>query len=258
MNMAIGDALSFRKRMISATKGLKAAGSSVLDIVYPRSCEGCGSRMEQDGYLCWDCLCTSEKLSRPYCEKCGDPVDGLVEGSYECSWCRRSHPLFSTARSVFRYRGAAVQVIQQLKYAGGVHLVGDVADYMAGAARSVFGKVRFDLVVGVPLHARKERERGYNQAGLLADAVASRLRVDGFNGIVRRMRDTVSQTELKSVERARNVNGAFCVDDPDWLFSKHVLLVDDVITTGATVNEVSSTLIKAGAASVNVISFARG
>ncbi len=229
-----------------------------LDLVYPRSCVGCGVSMVQPGHICWDCLRESEKISRPFCETCGDPVDGLIEGTYECTWCRKNVPQFVSARSVFRHRGAVLGVVHELKYSGGVYLVGEMAEFMAGAVRSLFLKAAFDVVVGVPLFPRRERERGFNQGALLADAVAGRLSVESFNRVVERIRDTASQTALKSRERAVNVKGAFRVRHPDWLLSKHVLLVDDVMTTGATVAEISKVMMRAGAASVHVISFARG
>ena len=233
-------------------------GATALDLVYPRACEGCGESMDAAGYLCWDCLRQTEKVTRPYCEKCGDPVDGLVEGSYECSWCNRNRPQFEAARSVFMYRGPVMDMVHQLKYSGGVHLVNDMGEIMAGAAKSTFAGVRFDVAIGVPLYARRERERGYNQAGVLASSIARKMGLECFNRAIARCRDTSSQTELKASDRARNVRGAFRSDYSDWLFSKHVLLVDDVMTTGATVDEVSRILKQAGAASVHVISFARG
>lgn len=233
-------------------------GCTALDLVYPRSCAGCGVNMSEPGHICWECLRESEKVTRPFCEKCGDPVDGLVEGSYECSWCVKNRPHFVYARSVFRHKNSILRIVHELKYAGGVHLVGEMAELMAAAVRSLFSSLRFDVVVGVPLFPRRERERGFNQGALLADAVAGKLGVESFNRVVVRVRDTNSQTELKSRERAANVKGAFSVAYPDWLLSKHVLLVDDVMTTGATVNEVSKVMMRAGAASVHVITLARG
>lgn len=230
----------------------------MLDLIYPRVCAGCRDVMVQPGYLCWDCLCLSEKVTRPFCERCGDPVDGLVEGSYVCTWCLKNKPAFDSARSVFRYGGPAGNLVQELKYRGGVHMVNEMAEYMAGAVRSVFAPVRFDLVAGVPLYPRRQRERGYNQAGLIADAVGRKLGLESFNRGVRRIRDTVSQTELKASRRSSNVKGAFAVADEGWIFGKHILLVDDVMTTGATVGEVSRVIKQAGAASVRILTFARG
>ncbi len=237
---------------------LSRAGSAALDIVYPRCCEGCGSRMEGPNYLCWECLMRADKISRPFCELCGDPVDGRVDGFYTCGWCERKRPQFDKARSVFRYKGPVMRAVQQFKYHGGIHLVRGLAEIMAASVKSFYSDVRFDLVIGVPLFARKERERGYNQAALLADAVATKIGCDSFNRAVVRTKDTRSQTELKASERNTNLKGAFEVRHPRWVRERHILLVDDVITTGATIAAVSRSIKKAGAASVNVISIARG
>ncbi len=185
-------------------------------------------------------------------------MDGLVEGVYSCGWCARSKPVYEKARSVFRYNGPVLRAVQQLKYHGGIHLVHGMAELMAAAAKSFYSGVRFDLVLGVPLFARKERERGYNQAALLADAVARTLRCDSFNRAVMRARDTKTQTELRAAERKKNVRSAFAVRHPRWVSERHILLVDDVITTGATVAEVSKALMQEQAASIRVISLARG
>ena len=151
-----------------------------------------------------------------------------------------------------------MDMVHQLKYTGGVHLVDDMAEIMAGVVKSMFGDIRFDVVIGVPLYSRRERERGYNQAGVLATSIAAKMGLECFNRAISRCKDTSSQTELKASARAKNVRGAFRSDYGEWLFSKHVLLVDDVMTTGATVGEVSRVLKSLGAASVRVISFARG
>jgi ComF family protein len=242
-------------RAVSIARSLQGG---VLDIVYPRTCEGCGAAMQGPGFFCWDCLRQSEKVARPFCEKCGDPVDGLVEGTYECSWCSRNRPLFERARSVFRYKGPVKRAVHQFKYGAAVHLAPDMAELMAAAVRSLYAGVPFDVAVGVPLFPRKERERGYNQAALLASRIARSLKIDCFNSLLARVRDTETQTELSAADRKKNMKGAFEVRYPDWILERHVLVVDDVMTTGATAGELAMAIMHAEAASVHVISFARG
>jgi ComF family protein len=151
-----------------------------------------------------------------------------------------------------------MRAIQQFKYSGGLHLAKEMAEVMAAAVSSFYSGVTFDLVLGVPLFARKERERGYNQAALLADKISRVLGVDSFNRAASRIRDTGTQTELKASQRKKNVRGAFNIEQRDWISERHILVVDDVITTGATVAELSRALKEEGAGSVRVISLARG
>lgn len=237
---------------------LRSAAASTLDLVFPRSCEGCGGSVDQPGYICWNCLCSMEKIHRPYCELCGDPVDGRLDVEYMCSWCSKAHRGFDQARSLFRYRGPAVKLVQCLKYGNGMYLADGMAELMAAVIDSLWGGVRFDVVAGVPMHSRKERSRSYNQAALVATALSRRTGIEAFNRVLKRTGDKGSQTVLKAAQRARNVKGSFEVADKAWICGRNVLLVDDVMTTGATAGEVGSVLKEAGAASVRVLTFARG
>jgi ComF family protein len=134
----------------------------------------------------------------------------------------------------------------------------DLADFLEACWRTHFNGADLDAVTFVPLFPRKQRERTYNQSHLLAAELAPRLRCPLLTRCLRRVRYTATQTHLSMDERAANVRGAFAVSDPDWVAGRNLLLVDDVMTTGATVSECARVLKEAGAGRVYVITVARG
>jgi ComF family protein len=234
-------------------------GSTLLDLVYPRSCAGCGGAIKDEaGHICWDCLAEMKVIGEPFCTICGDPIHGKVEHKYACAWCLDHRPHFDLARSVVRYRGVAQVVVQALKYAKMTCLTQDLVSLLSAGMRSYYLTERIDAVTFVPLHARRERERSYNQAKLLAKGLAEAFELPLLPKSLRRIKPTPTQTDLSASERRKNVNGAFTSEDGRWLKGRNLLLVDDVMTTGATVDECAKVLKKAGAARVCVITVARG
>jgi len=214
--------------------------------------------LEEPGHVCWDCLSALEPVEPPYCAKCGDPVEGDAGVEFFCSSCARNEPPFVSARSAFRYRGPMKSLVQALKYGGMTNLAADMGTMLAGCAAAHFADAGIDSVEGVPLHPRRQRHRTYNQSALLAAGVAGRLGVPLLAGGLVRLRDTASQTFMNMAKRRDNVRGAFAVTDPSWVEGRRILLVDDVMTTGATVSECAGVLEKAGAAGVYVATVARG
>lgn len=238
---------------------LSAIGTVLLDFVYPRTCQGCGGPVgNRPGHVCWDCMAALEWVTAPLCHVCGDPVYGSVQHEYRCSACARSRPAFDQARSSARYRGPLQAMMQAFKYGDGLHLTDDFVALLHACVRAHWPSARFDAVAGVPLHPRKQRERTYNQSGLLARTLARRMEALDMSRVLRRVKPTVSQTGLNAMQRRANVNGAFDIDHADWIKGRAFLVVDDVMTTGATVNACARTLKKAGARAVHVVTVARG
>lgn len=233
--------------------------STLLDIVYPRSCVACGNTTgEGQGYICWDCESGFDVISMPFCSVCGDPAEGLVEHQYLCSYCQRVRPYFEAARSAVRYRGAVRTILHSLKYGKMTFLVRDLLPFLSACVKTHYSRVCFDGVTFVPLYPRKERERTFNQARLLGGKLARELELPFLPDCLRRTRYTVTQTDLDASKRRANVHGAFAAQNRKWLDGRTLLLVDDVMTTGATVNECSKVLKEAGAAGVFVVTVARG
>ncbi len=231
----------------------------LLDMVYPRSCLGCGKPEPQTfRYMCWDCWSDASHIEPPFCDLCGDPVAGTIEHDFICYACSAARPAFDGARSAVRYDGVVGEALRLLKYEKGLWLARDMTDLLMSCLRAEYPGLWFDVVVPVPLYPVRRRERSYNQSAVLAAGLARRLRCKMSFRLLRRIRPTVTQTNLTAAQRLSNVNGAFIHGSRKKLFGRKVLLVDDVMTTGATVNACAKALKKGGADSVHVLTVARG
>ena len=238
---------------------LSALMPTVLDLVYPRECAGCGGPAGREAqHFCWDCVAGFEFITDRFCSICGDPVEGMVEHEFTCSMCRDHRPHFDRARSAARYRGHLREALHAFKYNHATHLSRDFVSLLANCVHAHYGAVRFDAVTCVPLYPRKERERTYNQATLLAGGLAEELDLPLLGNCLRRTRSTATQTNLTANERRKNIRGAFTAEQQKWIDGRSLLLVDDVMTTGATVDEVAKVLKKGGAHKVYVVTVARG
>ena len=232
---------------------------ALADLLYPRVCLAChGDAAREQGFLCWDCRAGLEYIAGEFCAQCGDPIEGVAGHEFRCSACQDRKPGFVLARSAVRHRGLFRNAVWAFKYENAICLAADFAQLLEGCVRAHYGRIAFDAVTCVPLHPRKERERTYNQSALLGQETARRLGVPFFGGCLRRVRDTSTQTHLSAAGRRRNVHGAFAVRAAEWIEGRTLLLVDDVMTTGATVDECARMLKKAGAAGVYVVTLGRG
>lgn len=190
------------------------------------------------------------------CQICGDRVGkGSVDGL--CPACRRRRPHFDLARAALAYDGPQRRLVHSFKYNGATWLADDLADMMEAAARADFDLREVDAVLPVPLHPAKFILRRYNQSALLASRLARRLRAPLMQGALSRVRDTGTQTRLGRPMRERNMAGAFAVECPGAVRARTLLLVDDVMTTGATAGEIARTLKAAGAWRVWVLALCR-
>lgn len=194
-----------------------------------------------------------ERIAPPWCRCCGTPlrIDGL------CGPCRQRRPRFAYARAAARYEGLVREAIHALKFGGRRGLAGPLGDLLAGLGPSALPGAAPDLLVPVPLHRRRERERGYNQALLLSRRLGLAWGVAVATDVLVRQGATIPQVDLDAPARRRNVRGAFAVARPEAILGRHVVLVDDVLTTGATAGECARSLSRAGAAVVGVLTVAR-
>jgi competence protein ComFC len=230
-----------------------------LDLIYPRFCVGCDTVVrDRENHICWDCFSSVDILSSPICSICGDPADGIIEHEYTCSWCVNRRPHFDRARSAVRYRGVVKDSLQAFKYNNQIHMVSDLAELLVSCVKTHYSDDEFDAVTVVPLDSKKQRQRSYNQSTLIGQKLASAIGVKCAPECVCRTKAVRPQVELNARQRIMNVKGIFEVREQAWVKGRSFLLVDDVMTTGATVNELSKVLKGAGADRVCVATVARG
>ncbi len=231
----------------------------LLAIVYPLDCFICGERIDRKEYnpLCSGCFGKIKKIYPPFCAKCGTPLSAELTPVNICAECRRKRYFFDQAWASTSYEGVMRSCIHSLKYGRHIALGDLLSRILIDFARRYMDMNRFDCIIPVPLHSAKLREREFNQSRLLAQPLA-----DSFNkkmllrGLVR-VKYTLPQSELTSSEREENVRGVFSVNDPQSVKGKNILIIDDVFTTGATLNECALVLKENGAGRIEVLTLAR-
>jgi ComF family protein len=239
----------------AAGRGLRPWLTAALDLLFPPFCPVCRSALGpgRRDPLCGACWQALERIAPPWCRRCGEPLS--IEGL--CGQCRRHRRSFVYARAALRYGPVAREALHAFKFDGRRALAVPLADVLAGLGLSALPGAAPDLLIPVPLHPRRERERGYNQSALLARRLGYAWGVAVAPGALVRAVATAPQSELDAAARRRNVRRAFVVRRPDLVIGRHVLLVDDIFTTGATVGECARALNRAGAAAVGVLTVAR-
>ena len=242
-----------------------ALARGLLDLVFAPVCLGCGGPVptaSAERLVCGVCWSRIRALPIPRCERCWAPKPLPPPGvpvRESCSTCDLLPPSLRAVRSACVLEGPARELVHALKYGGWTAAAEPLGARMAALSfpLETSGEVR--LVVPVPVSSVRHRERGYNQAELLARAVARRRGWIDASGVLERARSVSSQTTLHPTERRANVAGAFRVSAARQreLHREHVLLVDDVWTTGATALACADALIQGGARAVSVVTFAR-
>lgn len=228
---------------------------AVLDLLFPPHCIGCHAQVAQAGF-CAQCWSGIGFLDGPGCACCGLPFAVGLEGSNLCAACLTKPPAFDAARAIFAYDEKSRGAVLALKHADRLDLVPGFARWLGRSGRTVLEGC--DLVIPVPLHPVRLWRRRYNQSAELARRLARDCKLAYQPHVLIRSRPTQSQGAMASARaRRRNVLGAFKVADPAKVAGKRVLLLDDVLTTGATVEACARALKRAGASHVNVLALAR-
>jgi ComF family protein len=230
---------------------------SAIDFIYPPSCVGCGSATDEPHALCASCWRGMPLIARPYCERLGTPFALDYGGALLSPQAMADPPVFGRARAVARYDGLARDLVHRLKYGDRHDLALPMARWMSRAGSDVLEGS--DFLVPVPLHAVRMWMRRANQSAVLAANIGSARGMPVAHQALLRVRRTKPQVGLSKAERGDNLQGAFAVS-PDGLAQvsgRRIVLIDDVMTTGATVNACSRALMRAGAANVDVLVFAR-
>lgn len=237
-----------------------ALGAKLAELLaFPSVCRRCGGLLEKPGQriLCPECLAALAACRAPYCPSCGRFFDG--DGSpHPCGACLRRTPALSAVRSAARYDGAVKDVLLLFKYKGLRPLGRPLAAFLHTALETDNPPWRkADILVPVPLHRRRKRERGFNQAEVLAEALSRLTEIPVASRALRKTAPLRPQTSLRAEARRVNIRGAYRVARPDAVKGKVVVLVDDVCTTGSTLGECARVLRRAGAADVRGVTVAR-
>ncbi len=241
-------------------RAIKPVLNGFLDLVYPRDCVNCGDLVEGErfDYICSRCVDELYRVEPPWCSTCGFPFYGKLEGDRNCPHCVELDPVFEKGRTLFLYRALGRNLKHELKYNRAHFLLGDFRRLIQ-EAKDLEVFLAGAILVPVPLHPRKLRERGFNQSLLLARCIA---KVSGdlpVDNLLERIIDTSSQTRLGREQRIKNMERAFALKADAQIFvEKKYVVVDDVFTTGATLNACCATLQKAGAEKLRVLTLGHG
>ncbi|WP_369412596.1 ComF family protein [Neoroseomonas alba] len=242
--------------------GARRASAALLDALLPPRCLSCEAEVAEHGTLCAACFTALTPVTAPFCARCGVPFahEGqgeAGEGGLLCGACRNRTPAFRTARAAFRYGEGARRLILPFKHGDRTDLARPLARHMARAGAALLA--RAEIIVPVPVHWRRLVARRYDQAALLAQAVGRIAAIPVVPDMLRRIRATEALGGKSAAERAATVEGAFAVSRSGArrLAGRQVLLVDDVMTSGATAEACAVALLGAGAAGVDVLAAAR-
>jgi ComF family protein len=235
---------------------LLAAGRHLLNLALPPRCLACGTIVSDAATLCGNCWPHVEFIARPLCASCGIPLTAASdEDNLQCGACLATRPPWRRARSVFRYQGVGRDLILAFKHGDRLDAAPTLSRWLARAGAELLGNA--DLIVPVPLHRRRLFSRRYNQSAVLALGLGKVTGVPVLVDALIRTRSTPTQGGLDRNARAINVRGAIATVPERPVKGRRVVLVDDVLTTGATAGVCIAALKKAGAVSVDILTLAR-
>lgn len=250
----------------SNLSGLLKPTRHILEYLYPPACEFCDVSLVGKRGLCNSCADGLGRVRSPFCDVCGEPFTGEIEGSFECPNCTGLSLYFEFARATLKRSDRALDLVHRLKYGRQI----DLAEELGKLACESFTDRRLAIaleerwpLIPVPLHASRKRKRYFNQAEELAKVIGSETNLPVLNAL-RRIRSTTTQTTLTRAQRLDNLKGAFILSlkksssSTEKSLPSKVILVDDVFTTGSTVDACAKVLRKAGVERIAVLTVVRG
>ena len=234
--------------------------SDLSEVIFPPQCLGCAEILHPftGQMFCSVCHDKIKYVNGSICSICGISFSDSPAESHLCGDCLEKRPYFSCARGVFSYESIILNAIHQFKYKSNISIGEMLASFMADFSFPDIDFADYSLMIPVPLHIKRLRERGFNQSLILARAIGEKQQIPVNFSLLKRHKFTLTQTGSNKKERKQNIKDAFEVSDQKKISGKNIILVDDVYTTGATINECAKTLIKAGGArKISVLTLAR-
>ncbi len=236
---------------------MKRVLTGLADLVFPPRCLTCDAILENNPFFCSVCSAKTSFIQPPLCPRCGIPFESTEGDSHLCGDCLTSKPTFSVARAVGRYENTLLEAIHRFKYDRKIYTGEVLGKLMAEFAYPAFNISDYSLIMPVPLHAGRLRERGFNQAVILAKEISKKYHLPlDFLSLTRHIY-TEPQINLGKKDREANVKGVFSVADHGRITGQRIILVDDVFTSGSTVRECARILMKNKAESVAILTLAR-
>ena len=223
--------------------------SDFFNIIFPKRCLGCNSALQKhDGIICSECEKSLEFIGKNICSQCGAKLS--VAANHNCEF------IFDAARSVFEFNAVLQNLIHHFKY----DEIKKLGEFLGNYAVTYLKQEHFadtEIIAPVPLHRVKQRIRGFNQSEFLTRTIAEQMNWKHYPHLIKRKKFTETQTRLSRKQREKNVTNAFAINSKYNIKGRKILLVDDVFTTGSTVNSISKVLQEAGAAKIFVLTIAR-
>ncbi|MDD5097064.1 MAG: ComF family protein [Candidatus Omnitrophica bacterium] len=225
--------------------------TGLRDLIYPNYCLACENKLDsslKEHFICTACQKAIEPNLPPFCPSCGRTLDTASQGKNTCSGCLNTKFSFDRAFSPCKYSGIIKKMIQEFKYSGRDYLGKNLGQILNNFIKEYDLPITHtDYIIPIPLHNARFRQREFNQAQILSAQVAKEFNKQLLLKVLTRTKATKSQTELSFEERRNNVQGSFSVTAPQLIKDKNLLLIDDVLTTGSTLDEAARTLKAAGA-----------
>lgn len=239
---------------------VKSLLSKIVNFIFPPQCIICKSIIDNEDGLCPVCINDINFITDPKCEYCGYPFEFKTDNKFSvklsiCAKCLNNKPKFDKALSVVHYNDASKKIILPFKHADKTNYAKIMGNMMANTIAPFVAKM--DFIIPVPIHLKRMIKRKYNQSALLASHISKRLDIPVLYNVLVRSHFKYSQGKLSFDDRKANVLNAFDIKNPYKIKGKNILLVDDVMTTGATLNECARILKNFDARRVYVITFAR-
>ena len=230
---------------------------SIASLLYPPVCVICRANVRATEYLCDQCEAKVTRIVAPFCQKCSEPFEGAITDEFTCANCAHRTIHFDAAVAAYRSRGIVRKIIHDFKYGHQIYLRQPVARWLRAALDDArLRGCRFDFIIPVPLHPTRQRERGFNQAAMLAELLSC-AGIDSIETVAGADPIHDHTDRLDRAERMENLHDAFRLRKNMDVRGLRVLLIDDVLTTGSTLSECARILKRAGAISVYAATAAR-